>query len=59
LESLLAIGLKGALGIGTALASDPRTECVSIDFVGPRNACVTVKFDVVPETFEAFLPLVG
>ncbi len=56
LESLLAISLKSACGIDTALSFDPQTELVAIDRVALRDAGVTVEFDVVQEPAEAFLP---
>ena len=58
-ESALAVGVKGAFGVAVALRVDPHTERVAIDGVGPRDAGVTVAFDVVQESAETLLPLVG
>ena len=42
-----------------ALHVDPTTERVAIDRDGRRDAGGTVAFDVVPESAETLLPLVG
>lgn len=59
LEATLAISLKSASGIAATLSGDPRTESVSIDFVGLRDVGVTAKFDVSEQLAEGFLPLFG
>ena len=59
LESALAVGVKGASGVVDALVCDPPTEPVAIDLVGRRDPGVTVAFDVVQESAEPLLPLVG
>ena len=56
---LFAVGVKGAFGVVVALHGDPLTERVAIDRVGRRDAGVTVAFDVVAESAETLLPLVG
>ena len=58
-ESALAIGVKGAFGVVVALPYDPLPELVAIDRVGLRDAGVTVAFDVIQESAETLLPLVG
>ena len=58
LEPASAVGVKGASAF-VALHIDPRTEPVAIDRVGDRDAGVTVAFDIVLESAETLLPLVG
>jgi hypothetical protein len=59
LELALAIGVKSAFRVRAALHLDPPTEWVAIDLVGFSDARVTMSFDVLLESAEAFLPLVG
>ena len=58
-ESVLAVSVKGAFGVDVRCVIDPLTEPVAIDRVGLRDAGVTVAFDVVQESAETLLPLVG
>ena len=59
LESVFAVGVKGAFGVAMTLHGDPLTELVAIDRVRMRDAGVTVVFDVTHELAEALLPQVG
>jgi hypothetical protein len=57
LEPVAALGTKGVSS--TALIADPCSELVAVDRVGVRDAGITMAFDVVQKSGEAFLPLVG
>ena len=59
LESAFAIGVKPAFRMERALYYDPLTERVAIDRVKVWDAGVTVAFDIVQESAETGLPLVG
>ena len=59
LESLLTVGVEGAVGVIPALYVDPLTEPVAIDRVGVQDAGVTVALDIVHESAETLLPQVG
>jgi hypothetical protein len=58
-QSTLAISLQGAFDVVIALFADPCAELVAIDGVPLWDAGVTVAFDVVHESAEARLPLLG
>ncbi len=58
-KSAFTLSVKNAPRVKGALVRDPLTELVAIDGVGRRDAGVTVEFDVVLESAEVLLPLVG
>ena len=59
LESVFAIGVKGAFGVVDALISSPPAERVAIDIVGIRYAGMPVGLDIVQQSAVALLPLDG
>ena len=56
---MLAVAVEGPFSMALALITDPRTEPVAIAGIALRDADVTVVCDVVQESPETLLPLVG
>ena len=59
LKPVFAVGIKGACGVPLALRLDPRAQVTIVGLVRLRDIGITVAFDVVQESAETFLPLVG
>ena len=55
----MAVGVKGAFLVALTLTTGPPTEPIAIDGIGLRDVGAAVVFDVVEESAEFLLPVVG